>query len=417
MTDLKFSLSKEQVSSLAPLFSFIKDLDGENCKTYWWFKGKESRLIVSGIYSYITFSLSVESDVEEQLMFSVDFEKIVRVLQSIKELELEKEIPRISVRILTDKVIFQDSSAKIKTKLPSSLATVDEMENVLSTSPRVLAKYFDEYATLNLDEVLLSTFGIAINGIKVTTTRNNSLLVDKDKCLYADIAQLYILPKGPLDFLSEENPIKVHRVTLELFSKAFEFIKKIDPAVTCIQPKISKNRYYAHIRHGDSFEMLITQRNAFLDIPTDEQLDSISPLSTDVNAIQFSFNVDKLLKVLKMFANVPSQESKRWGAISVSFNKDWGNKIHLSLYDYVAEVETDFDVNSITYPEGFVEYKFPCPTKIMNNFLLAHNKSILCFSILPSDEGEKSVGFTLTNPDNGRRAIIPKFTGKSVGVN
>ena len=231
MLPIQFILSKAQVVNLIPLFTLLKTLEGENAKTFWYLDNKWSKLIISGLYFNLLYDLPLQSASETSQMYEVDFEKMVKVLQSIIEADLDKNPDtNIQISISNDKMLFHDTgSARIKTRLPAISLTKEEQEIQLQSIQRIHQKFFVENKPyeVNVSDSLLQAFRIAIRGITTTATRNNSIQLDPQSCFYADLAQLYIMPKLPADKdITDGKGIKLHRISMQLLLQINELIHK-----------------------------------------------------------------------------------------------------------------------------------------------------------------------------------------------
>ena len=271
-------------------------------------------------------------------------------------------IPKISSFINVDDFNDENCKAVYTALITLTDVTTENKKSITITDIYNWSIENNQPINVELNESLLQSFKIAIRGITTTSTRNNSIMIYPTSCFYADLAQLYIMPKekGSNDITDDASGkgVKIHRISMQLLSQIYELIKKLHPDDhSALKFQVSSNGFYVYFTQDDLIQIMITQRVTYLDIPDENTLKSIAPSIDDPRIIEMMFDVDEMSKELKMFTNIPSQESKRWGTIKISFDAKKSDRVHLSLYDYVAEVESDFNIISLTFPETFDKYE------------------------------------------------------------
>lgn len=317
--------SIERLNRNARLFSYIMT---SFTKTYCKVQQDSLVLYFKGPKSLMSFRVQLEEACTQNACFSIDINKL---LSAIRKLMVAGQTLRMTVsdspatitmysNTTNDKIsfsanFFDEKSAEI-TSLTSFFA---DKEPLFSTNP----------STLQITSALLD-FASITGAYMSTINKNNAIVIDKEKFLYAD--RTIVVKRYAEAFDSHVlNDVKIHKFILGFM----EFVINDSPTLLISQ---DGNFVYWESSIDNNFKAILVIDPCVIGIPSDSDIAAISPEPSDRQTIECA--PSSLIDSIEFFSGL--FEASIWKPVTFNWTNDNGaQKVQLSYKHPSTEILKD----------------------------------------------------------------------------
>ena len=391
-TTLTLSASSiERLNKNARLFSYVMTAF---TKTYCCVHQDNLIFYFKGPKSLMSFRAQLEDASQGNACFSID---ITKLLSALRKLSVSGQTLRMTIsdspanitvysNTTNDKISFSANFFDEKSPEITSLVTFfTDKEPIFSTNP----------STLSITPALLD-FAAITGSYMSTINKNNAIVVDKEKFLYAD--RTIVVKRYAEAFESNIlDDVKIHKFILGFM----EFVINDSPTLLISQ---DGNFVYWESAIDNNFKAILVIDPCVIGIPSDSDIAAICPEDSDKQTIECV--PASLIDSIEFFSGL--FEASIWKPITFNWSEDKGvQRIQLSYKHPSTEILKDLANYDLTGNLTAQEASF---TLISDSLKILLTKS--------SPQGKVKLHFNEKNPDeaHGAGILVQCFDENSILV-